>query len=152
MQINKIMTTGVATCQPDTDLAAVAKLMWDHDCGIVPVVDAAGRVAGVVTDRDICIASATRGLPPERISAAQAMNSPVRACLPGDTIADALAEMKRFQVRRVPVIAADGTLQGIVSLNDIVRASGQKQGPTPAEIVSTLTAICAHRVVTAAAA
>ncbi len=93
--------------------------MWDHDCGFVPIVDAAGRVAGVVTDRDICIA---------------------------------LAEMKRFRVRRLPVVTADGTLQGIVSMNDIVLASEQREGPAPADIVSTLAAICAHRGVTAAAA
>ena len=65
MQIKHIMTTDIATCQPDTNLAVVAKLMWDRDCGIVPVIDAAGTVAGVITDRDICIASATRRALPE---------------------------------------------------------------------------------------
>jgi CBS domain-containing protein len=47
-------------------------------------------------------------------------------------------------VRRLPVIAADGTLKGVVSMNDIVLAAQQKDGPAPADIVSTLSAICAH--------
>ena len=66
--VRYLMSTPVATCRPDSDLAAVAKLMWDYDCGVVPVVDAAGMVAGVVTDRDICMAVATRRLLPEHIS------------------------------------------------------------------------------------
>jgi CBS domain-containing protein len=146
------MTTNIAMCQPDTNLAVVAKLMWDRDCGFMPVVDTAGTVVGVITDRDICIASATRRLLPEQITAAQAMRrQPIHTGQPEDTTEQALATMKRFQVRRLPVIAADGTLKGVVSMNDVVRASQQKGGPAAADIVSTLAAICAHRPVTAAA-
>jgi CBS domain-containing protein len=71
MQVKQIMTSEIATCRPDTKLAVIAKLMWDRDCGFAPVVDAAGKVAGVITDRDICIASATRRLLPEQITAAR---------------------------------------------------------------------------------
>jgi CBS domain-containing protein len=153
MQVKQVMTTEIATCGPDANLAVVAKLMWDHDCGFVPVIDAAGKVAGVITDRDICIASATRRLLPDQITAAQAMGRPpIQTAQPEDTIDKALATMKQFQVRRLPVIAADGTLKGVVSMNDIVLASQQKQGPAPADIVSTLSAICAHRPAKVAAA
>ena len=145
MQVKQVMTTDIATCRPDTNLAVVAKLMWDKDCGFVPVVDAAGKVAGVITDRDICIASATRRLLPDQIAAAQAMRRPpVHTTQPEEAIEKALATMKQFQVRRLPVIAADGTLKGVVSMNDIVLAAQQKEGPAPADIVSTLSAICAH--------
>lgn len=153
MQVTQIMTTNVATCPPDTNLAVVSKLMWDRDCGFVPVIDAAGKVAGVITDRDICIASATRRKLPEQITAAQAMRGqPIHTSQPDDTVEKALATMKQFQVRRLPVIAADGTLKGIVSMNDIVLASQQKEGPAAADIVSTLAAICAHRPAKVAAA
>ena len=153
MQIKQVMTTNVATCQPETNLAVVAKLMWDRDCGFVPVIDAAGKVVGVITDRDICIASATRRLLPEQITAAQAMrHQPIHANQPEDTTEKALATMKQFQVRRLPVIATDGTLKGVVSMNDIVLVAQQKEGPAPAGIVSTLAAICAHRPVKVAAA
>jgi CBS domain-containing protein len=153
MKVRQIMTTDVAACRPDTNLAAVAQLMWDHDCGFVPVIDAAGKVAGVITDRDICIASATRRLLPEQITAAQAMRrAPVQTAQPDDTIDKALATMKQFKVRRLPVIGADATLKGVISMNDIVLASQQKEGPAPADIVATLTGICEHRPVKATAA
>ena len=146
MQVKQIMVTEIATARLDTNLAAISKLMWDRDCGFVPVVDAAGKVAGVITDRDICIASATRRLPPEQITAAQAMRrAPIHTSQPEETLDKALATMKQFQVRRLPVIAADGTLKGVISMNDIVLAAQQKEGPMPADIVSTLAAICAHR-------
>jgi CBS domain-containing protein len=153
MQVKQLMTSDTATSRPDTNLAAVAKLMWDRDCGFVPVVDAAGRVTGVITDRDICIASATRRLLPEQITAAQAMRrAPIHTAQPEDTIEKALATMKQFQVRRLPVVGADGILKGVISMNDIVLASQQKDGPAAADIVSTLSAICAHRPAKVAAA
>lgn len=146
MQLKQIMTTEIATCRPDTNLAVVAKLMWERDCGFVPVIDAAGKLAGVITDRDICIASATRRLLPDQITATQAMRrQPIHTSQLEDSAEKALSTMKQFQVRRLPVVAADGTLKGIVSMNDIVLASQQKEGPAAADIVSTLAAICAHR-------
>lgn len=152
MKTSEIMIADVQTCRPDTDLAAVAKLMWDHDCGFIPVVDATGSVVGAITDRDICIATATRRQPPERLTAAEVMNGPVRACLPGDTIVNVLAEMKQFRVRRLPVIDATGRLKGVISMNDIVLAAERSKGPALKGIVSALAAICEHRAVAPAAA
>lgn len=140
--VRQLMSAPIAICRPESDLAAAAKMMWDHDCGFLPVVNSAGAVAGVVTDRDICMATATRRLLPEQISATQAMSSHVRACLPDDTVTEALATMKTFQVRRLPVIDADGRLQGVISVNDIVLAA---KGVAATDIVSALAAICAHR-------
>ena len=153
MQVKRIMTSDIATCGPDTNLAVVAKLMWDRDCGFIPVIDAPGEVVGVITDRDICIASATRRLPPEQITAAQAMRRPpLHTCQIEDTAEKALATMKEFQVRRLPVVAAAGTLHGVVSMNDIVLASTKKDGPAPGKITAALAAICAHRPAKTAAA
>ena len=152
MKASDIMMTNVQTARPDTNLAAVAKLMWDHDCGFIPVVDAAGKVVGTITDRDICMATATRREPPERLAAENVMNGPVRACQPGDSIVNVLAEMKQFRVRRLPVIDAHGRLKGVVSMNDIVLAAERTKGPALKPIVSTLAAICEHRAVAPAAA
>lgn len=145
MQINKIMTTKVATCRPESDLASIAKMMWDYDCGFVPVINAESKVLGVVTDRDICIASATRRLLPEQIRAVDAMNRAVQTCLVDDSIDSALAAMKQFRVRRLPVVGADGTLKGVISMNDIVLAADKRQGPAAGDIVTTLASICGHR-------
>ena len=150
MKVRDIMTTAVYSCQPDTDLGAVAGLMWDHDCGFVPVVDAAGAVVGLVTDRDICIAAATRRLAPERISASQAMSHAVRACLPDDSVSEALAMMKHFKVRRLPVIDPHGILQGVVSMNDIARTTASRPGIPAKEVIATLAEICEHRTIAAA--
>jgi CBS domain-containing protein len=147
MKAREIMSQPPYSCAPDTDLATVAKIMWDHDCGFVPVVDASGLVAGVITDRDICIATSTRRLLPEHIAAAQAMASPIHACLSDDRISDVLATMKQFRVRRVPVIDTTGKLQGVISLNDLVLASNVKREPQATDIVSTMAAICTHRQV-----
>ncbi len=150
MKIRNIMTTDVATCRPDTDLATAATLMWHHDCGFMPVVDAVGALAGVVTDRDICIASATRGLTPAHIAASEVMSHRVHACMADDDVSEALATMKQFQVRRLPVIDASGRLKGVVSMNDMVIASQRSKGPAAKEVLSTLSGICAHRSVAAA--
>jgi CBS domain-containing protein len=152
MKARDIMSAPAYTCGPSTDLATVAKIMWDHDCGFVPVVNASGTVTGVVTVRDICIATATRRLLPEHISAAQAMTAPIHACLSDDSVSDVLAAMKQCQIRRVPVIDTNGRLQGVIPLNDIVLASKEKREPEASDIVATMAAICAHRRVETAVA
>ena len=151
MKAREILSAPAHTCDPDTDLATVARIMWDHDCGLVVVVEESGAVVGVVTDRDICIATSTRRLLPEQISAAQVMTSPVRACLSDDNVKDVLATMKQFQIRRVPVIDAGGRLLGVISMNDIVRVSHERREPSASEVVTTLAAVCAHRQTSAVA-
>jgi CBS domain-containing protein len=151
MRVRDLMSAPAHTCTTDTDLAAVAKLMWDGDFGFVPVVDTSGNVAGVITDRDICISTATRSQTPQQIAAAHAMSSPTHACMPDDAIRDVLAVMKRFRVRRLPVIDSSGQLQGVISMNDIVLAAAQRGTPPATELVSSLAAICAHRSIEAAA-
>lgn len=152
MTVSEVMSTPVHTCQPDTDLAQVAHVMWEHDCGFVPVVDAGGLVVGVITDRDICIATATRRLLPEHMSAGQTMARSLHACLPDDGLDAALSAMKQAQVRRLPVVDARGHLVGVLSMNDIVRAAGRRGGPAASAVVGTLSGICAPRRVETAVA
>ncbi len=144
MSVRDLMSTPPRTCRPDTDLGTVAQMMWDGDCGFVPVIDASGRLVGVITDRDICIATATRHLLPQHIAAERAMTGPVHLCMADDSVSDALAAMKQFKVRRLPVVDGKGQLEGVISINDLARASDQNRTPAPREVVSTLAAICAH--------
>jgi CBS domain-containing protein len=145
MKVRDLMSTAPHTCRPDADLGQIAHVMWDHDCGFVPLIDGLGRVAGVITDRDICIATATRHRSPESISAAETMAGPVYTCGPDDGVSEALATMKEYKVRRLPVVNEHGQLLGVISMNDVVLASAQKRQPSTAEVVSAIAAICAHR-------
>jgi CBS domain-containing protein len=144
-EVRACMSSPARTCPTNSDLATVATLMWNCDCGVVPLVDPSGRLAGVITDRDICIAAATRRLAPERLLATEVMTAPVHTCAPGDSVLDALATMKREQVRRLPVVDADGRLLGVLSLNDIVLAADRTHAPASAEIVAALAAIGSRR-------
>jgi len=60
MKGREIMTTDVKSCRSETSLAEAVHLMWEGDCGVLPVIGADRKVAGMITDRDICIALATR--------------------------------------------------------------------------------------------
>jgi len=120
MRAREIMASNVLTCYPDTNLAAVARIMWEGDCGMVPVSDRAGKVIGVITDRDICIAAGTRDRAARDILVRDVMSKSLHWCAPTDDVRAALTTMRNHRVRRLPVLGQDGRVLGIVSLNDIV--------------------------------
>ena len=148
MKIKDIMTREPRTCSPETDLAAAAALMLDGDCGILPVVEE-GKLVGVVTDRDMYIALATRNKRASEITVREVVQTPVYTCGPDDDVQTALETMKQHCVRRLPVEGFGGTIMGIVSMNDVVRASGPRKPVREADVMSTLQAICAHHHPTA---
>ena len=143
MKIKDIMTVEPRTCSPDTSLAAAAALMLGGDCGILPVVDD-GRLVGVVTDRDMYIALATRDARASELMVRDVVQTPVYTCGPDDDVPAALETMKRHCVRRLPVEGFGGTIMGIVSINDLVLAAGPRKPVRDADVVSTLQAISAH--------
>ena len=145
MKVRDLMTSDVEACRPDTDLAAVARMMWDRDCGFIPVVDAAGVLCGVVTDRDICMGVATKGRTASHIAAREVMSRTLHACLPDDDVMAALDTMKEAKIRRLPVIDENGHLKGILSLNDAVLRVKPKGSPSVEKVVNTLKGICGHR-------
>lgn len=71
MNVQDIMTSEVQCCGPDTNLAAAAKMMWDTDCGVLPVLNVEGQVSGMITDRDICMACATKNRAPSKITVSE---------------------------------------------------------------------------------
>ena len=144
MKIQEIMTPSPATCGPTDNLALVAERMWDADCGIIPVVDDAGHVTAVITDRDICIAAATRDLAPAEIRASEMGRRQVICCSPGDDVRHALTLMRQHRVRRLPVTTEEGVLHGIVSLNDIALCAGSKETATAGDVLETMKALCTH--------
>lgn len=142
MKVRDLMTRDVRTCRSETNLAEAVRELWDGDCGALPVVSDDGRVIGMITDRDICIAVATRGRSADRIAVREVARGQAYTCLPEDDAAAALQVMKAQKIRRLPVVDADGHVRGILSLNDIVRQAG---AASPTEVISTLAGICEHR-------
>jgi CBS domain-containing protein len=144
MKIKDIMSTEPRTSSPDTSLAAAAAVMLDGDCGILPVVED-DKLVGVVTDRDMFIALATRNVCASQITVGEVMQGPVCTCGPDDDVMAALETMRKHCLRRLPVEGFGGTIIGIVSINDIVLISGARKAVRDGDVVSTLQAICAHR-------
>ncbi len=150
MVIADLMSRNVATCKEDDRLDAAARLMWELDIGCVPVVDAQQHVIGMLTDRDVCMATYTQGKGPQHIPVREAMAREVYACLPDDSVAEAEDIMRKRRVRRLPVVDLDGRLVGLISLNDVARESARQQTRvqkdlTPADVSATLAAICQPR-------
>ena len=146
MKIKDIMTREPAICTPGTNLAVAAKLMLDADCGILPVVDDESKLVGVVTDRDMYIALATRDKRASQITVGDVARTNVFTCVPDDDVETALQTMRQHRVRRLPVAGFGGAVVGIVSMNDIVLAAGVHKPVWNEAIVETLQAICAHHL------
>jgi CBS domain-containing protein len=122
MKIADLMTKTVRTCTVNDSLNAAANVMWEHDCGIVPVVDAAGALAGVVTDRDICMATFFHGARLAELPVREVMARDLHTLRPDAPLFDALELMRRMQVRRLPIVDDEGALVGILSLADVAAA------------------------------
>jgi len=143
-------------CGPENNLGLATELMWKGNCGFLPVVGPEGKVLGVLTDRDICIALGTRGLPPGEVAVADVMSKKVFFCAPEDDVRFALAAMRDGRVRRLPVVAKDGKLVGVISIDDMlvhVEAQGASKGEgvSAEEVVKTFRTVNAHQLPVVAA-
>ena len=148
MLVKEIMQKDIGTCRPTEDLACASRVMQEHNCGFIPVVDSAGKVAGVVTDRDICLAiGLSKQRAPSHVPLAERMSHPVYSCLAGDNVKVALAAMANHHVRRLPVIDEEGHLQGVLSLDDIARVPYGRGTPTAEDIVFVLKAALPPRAI-----
>ena len=137
MQVKDVMTTSVASVRKNEPLSAAAQLMWDCDCGSVPVKDEGDQVVGMITDRDICIATWSRNAAPSAISISEVMSSdPLYSAGPDDPISSVKDLMRNQQIRRLPVLDHERKLVGIVSLADIA-AKAERIGAQSAEEVGT---------------
>ena len=151
LRVGDLMQSEVRSCTPEDALSEAARIMWERDCGCVPVVasDGSRRVVGMVTDRDICMASYTSGGRLAEMRVADAMANQVHSCHADAPLSEAEEIMQSAQVRRLPVVDPDGRLHGILSLADIAEAAAGLRAPagavTDAEVAQTLEAICHPR-------
>ena len=121
MMVRDVMTRHVVCCRLGDSLADAAKVMWERDCGVAPVVDADDVVVGIFTDRDLCMAAWSKGLPLHALRVGDVASKPVAVIGPDDSIGLAEARMRAHQLRRLPVVFASGKIAGILSLNDLVQ-------------------------------
>lgn len=148
MKIEDVMTRRVVAARADTDLSHVARLMWDNDCGCVPVVDAEDRVVGILTDRDLCMSANFSGRALRELRAGGCMANQVVTCRASDAPAAVAKLMGASRIRRVPVTDESGRLVGLVSVGDLLCAAegapAKDKKAIQAALVEALTAISAH--------
>ena len=127
MKVKDIMTVDPVCCTPSTGLQEVAKLMVDHDCGCIPVVDGESTKmpVGMITDRDITCRVVAQGKNPLEMTARDAMTSTVLSVTPNTSLNDCLALMEEGQVRRIAVVDENGAVCGIVAQADIAEKAGE---------------------------
>jgi len=132
MRIRHVMTKDPKCCAPSDPAQRAAQIMRDEDAGIVPVVDAAkgAKLAGVVTDRDLCMNVVAEGRDPTAVAVAACMTTTVVSCAATDAVAKVTELMKDNQVRRVPVVDEHGALAGIVAMADLVERAELKPTET----------------------
>jgi CBS domain-containing protein len=144
MQIHEIMTASPVTCTPETSLGVAAGRMAGSKCGMLPVVDTRGRLVGIITDRDICLAMSRTNRNALSISVREVMTRKVSSVQLGDDVRRALALMRTARVRRVPVLDAAGHLEGVLSIDDII-GCGSNGDIRADEIVETLRDVYVRR-------
>jgi CBS domain-containing protein len=148
MRAQDLMTSPTITCHVNDPLNVAAARMWDADIGVLPIVNDDGKLAGVITDRDICMAAYTQGRALDTMLVNSAMAKHVVSARPNTNIAEIEQLMAKYRVRRIPIVDDAGKPIGIVSMNDLAIESVQpdaamKHGPS--KLAHTLAAICQPR-------
>lgn len=151
MKIEDVMTRSVHACAPNDTLATAAQIMWENDCGAVPVVDKDGKLLGIITDRDLAMAAHLQNVALRESRVASAMARDVKSCSPQATPAAVQTLMQQHKIRRVPVVDADRRLVGMVSLGDLAHAMSSQQtlggdGMTWTSLAHTLAAVSTPRL------
>lgn len=141
MRVEEVMSKQVHCCRPEDSLAHAAQLMWEHDCGSVPVCAASdggpNRVVGMITDRDICMNALFKGKALSDLAVGEAMSRQVHSCRPGDSLYHAEKIMRDSRIRRLPVLSEQGAPVGMLSLADLAREAARERAGTRHEITAT---------------
>ena len=143
---SELMSSPVHVCTIHDTVNTAAQIMWENDCGAVPVVDDDGSLVGILTDRDICMAAYIQGRPLAEISVTTAMARVVFTVGGDEPIDRAEQLMSDKQVRRIPVIDGQNRPIGLLSMNDLARdAMRSGFSRNGMKLVSTLAAVCGPR-------
>ena len=151
MNVNEAMTKAVKCCSSSTSLDVIARMMWEEDCGSIPVVGDDNRPVGIVTDRDIAMAAMLNHEPLWSIPASRVIQGQRLACVTQqESIEDCVTKMEQKRVRRILVTDDGGALCGIVSMGDAVafancdRDNDQSPAVEPDQVIGMLRKVSAH--------
>lgn len=133
MRARDIMTRDPECCRRDQTARDAATVMRDRDCGCVPIVDGAGKVIGIVTDRDLAVRATASGKD-STTKLNDLMTAVASCCGPDDDLRDVEQKMAELQVRRIPIVDAGGLCVGIISQADIARAAATDSEVTEREV------------------
>lgn len=128
MLVRELMTESPAVCTPDDEVREAARLMAEHDCGALPVVESgqSRRAKGIITDRDIAVRVVAQGGDPTVVKVGEAMTPTAVTVTPETSAAEAAGLMKTHQVRRLLVMKG-ATCVGIVALADLARGTSAEE-------------------------
>lgn len=143
MNVKDLMTSGPACCTSDATLETAAKLMVDHDCGCLPVVDGVEnkKPIGMITDRDITIRTVAKGKNPLEMTVSDAMTTNALVVTPDTSLDDCCNLMEKHQVRRIAVVDGNGACCGIIAQADIaLNAKDKKTAEVVQEVSKSATA------------
>jgi len=153
MLVREVMKASPQGCSPATNLAEVTERLWKSGCGALPVLDGQGKVIGIITDRDICVAAGTRNQRPSDLAAQAAMTRDVATCFADDEIHTALKTMRDRKVRRMPVLTRAGELAGLLTMSDLVLLARHDDGSDPPlsyeDVMNTLKCISCRTSISA---
>lgn len=121
-RVQDVMAKSPAICTPETPIPQIARMMVEHDCGAIPVVDSQENPLpiGIITDRDIVVRLVAEERCPLEAVARAAMSDGVATVSPMMSMEEAAEVMERHQVRRVPVVDEAGKVIGVLSQADVV--------------------------------
>jgi CBS domain-containing protein len=118
MKVADVMTARVVLVPPDATVQEAATMMAEHDIGAI-LVGSGEALVGVLTDRDVILRVVVDGRDPKTVRVAEVMSTNVFGCRAEDSLDEAFREMSERQVRRLPVLAEDGRVVGIVVMSDL---------------------------------
>ena len=116
----------VTTVSPTLSIERVTSVLAEHRIGAVLVVDSAGQLLGIVSERDIVRCLAANGVHTLEMTAGQLMTRALQVAHPDTTVAEAMARMTVGRFRHLPVLDHD-TLVGLISIGDVVKARIMEQ-------------------------
>ena len=139
LSAGELCTRNVVFAERQLSVTEAAQLMREHHVGCLVVTDEAlgSRVpVGLLTDRDIVLAVVAKGVDAQTLRVEDVMSTDPATAREGDSLLDTLAVMRRAGVRRLPVTDAQGRLQGLLTLDDVIETVGEEMSVLVQVLVS----------------